>query len=316
MEWLNYHHLLYFWVVAREGGVSAAAVKLHLAQPTLSNQIRQLEKNLGAKLLVRRGRGVELTETGQIVFRYANEIFQLGREMTDAVRGRPTAGEGRLVLGVPDVLPKMVVHRLIQPALAMPEPVHLETYEGKLEDLLADLAAHRLDVVFSETPLSPTSSIRAFNHLLGECSLTCFAVGDLARKYRSDFPQSLHGAPMLLPTQNTLARRSMEQWFDEHQIRPQVRHEFQDSALLKVFGQEGEGIFMGSSAIESEICRRYGVRVVGRIPELRERYYALSVERRLKHPAVLAITRAARDELFRRRTETATEGDAKGDSGA
>lgn len=298
MEWLNYHHLLYFWMVAKEGGISRAAKQLHLAQPTLSSQIKKLEKSLGDQLFNRVGRSMVLTETGQTVFRYADEIFSLGRELTDALKGRPSQDRLKLVVGVPDVLPKLVVYQLLRPALDLDEQVQLECYEGKLNDLLAELALHRIDIVLADSPLTPQSHIRAFNHLLGECGVTIFGTSDFSKKYKREFPDSLHNAPMLLPTHNTSLRRALEQWFEQHDIRPHVVHEFEDSAVLKVFGQAGEGLFAAPTAIESQVSKQYSVRPVGRIPEVRERFYAISVERRLKHPAVIAISNAARSELF------------------
>ena len=239
-----------------------------------------------------------LTETGQIVYRYADEIFSLGRELTDTLQGRPSAERLRLAVGVPDVLPKLVVYQLLKPALSLEEPVQFVCYEGKLHDLLGELALHRLDIVLADAPLTPQSHIRAFNHLLGECGATVFGTPDLAKQYRRRFPKSLHGAPMLLPTQNTWLRRELERWFDEHGIRPDVVHEFEDSAILKVFGQAGEGLFAAPTAIEEQVAEQYSVRPVGRIEEVRERFYAISVERRLKHPAVVAISDAARNQLF------------------
>ena len=300
-DWLNYHHLLYFWMVAREGSMAAAGERLHLAQPTLSTQIKQLERSLGVQLFEKRGRQLVLTDAGRTVYRYADEIFELGREMTDVLRGLPSEGTLRLAVGVPDVLPKLIVYRLLQPALRLEEEVSLETREGKFDQLMVDLASHRLDVVLSETPLSPHSHIRAFNHELGECGLTCFATRELADRYGSDFPRSLDGAPMLLPTQNSATRRALELWFDQADIRPNVRHEFEDSALLKVFGQGGSGIFPAPTAIEQEVCRQYRVHVVGHLPDVKDRFYAISVERRLKHPAVLAICKSARKELGEKR---------------
>lgn len=298
MDWLNYHHLHYFWVVAREGSITQAAEQLHLAQPTLSNQIRKLEQSLGVKLFQRSGRNLMLTDSGQLVFRYADEIFTLGRELADAVRGRDSQFAQRFTVGIPDVLPKLVVFRLLKPALLFGERLQLVCYEGKLSDLLADLAVHRLDMVLADSPLGAGMHIRAFNHLLGECGASVFASPELAAQYRGDFPQFLDGAPMLLPTQNTSLRRGLEQWFDESGIRPETTHEFEDSALLKVMGQEGEGFFTAPAAIEKEICRQYRVQLVGRIDAVRERFYAISVERRLKHPAVVAISQAARREMF------------------
>ncbi len=298
MDWLNYHHLLYFWTVAKEGGISKAAKKLHLAQPTLSSQIKKLESSIGAKLFDRSGRSLVLTDTGQMVFRYADEIFTLGRELKDALKGRPSENRLKLTVGVPDVLPKLVVYELLKPAIDMEETVHLECYEGKLQDLLGDLALHRLDIVLADSPLTPDSSVRAFNHLLGECGVTVYGDKKLAKKYRKNFPQSLDEAPMLLPTHNTTLRRQLEQWMDDTGIAPTVMHEFEDSAVLKVFGQAGHGLFVTPTAVEDHVVNQYQVEIVGRIDEVVERFYAISVERRLKHPAVVAISEAAKTELF------------------
>jgi len=300
VDWLNYHHLLYFWTVAKEGGISRASEKLHLAQPTLSTQIRKLEKAIGANLFDRVGRSMVLTETGQTVYRYADEIFAIGRELTDTLQGLPTKNSLQLTVGVPDVLPKFIVYHLLKPALEIGEKVKLVCYEGKLKDLLADLALHRLDIVLADSPLTPETPIRAFNHLLGESSISIFGKTKFKNKYKQGFPQSLHGAPMLLPTQTTTLRRALEHWFDANGIRPQVVHEFEDSAVLKVFGQHGEGIFAAPTVIEEEVCRQYRVRTIGRIEEVKERFFAISIERRLKHPAVVKISEAARETLFGR----------------
>ncbi|MDV6034875.1 MAG: transcriptional activator NhaR [Phycisphaera sp. RhM] len=288
VDWLNYHHLLYFWMVAKEGGITAAADSLHLSQPTLSTQIQKLEKSMGVKLFDRKGRSMVLTDTGQVVFRYADEIFTLGREMTDVIRGRPSEDALRLVVGVPDVLPKLIVHRILRTALEMEDRVKLVVYEGKLKDLLSELALHRLDVVLADSPLTPEINVRAFNHLLGQCDVTVFGTAALAKKHKRDFPASLNGAPMLLPTQNTTLRRALEQWFDGMDLRPEVVHEFEDSALLKVFGQAGEGMIVVPTAVADEVGRQYSLEPIGRISEITERFYAISVERRLKHPAVVA----------------------------
>jgi LysR family transcriptional activator of nhaA len=297
-NWLNYHHLLYFWLTAREGSVTKACAQLHLSQPTLSSQIRKLEKSLGAQLFLRSGRSLVLTETGQLVYRYADEIFALGRELGDAVQGTSESASTRLVVGVPDVIPKLIVYRLLRPAIEMGQQVQLVTYEGKLDQLVADLGMHRLDVVLSDSPLSSSANVKAFTHLLGECGVTFFGAAELVKQYRARFPQSLTGAPMLLPTQTTHLRRALEQWFDELGLRPQRKHEFEDSALLKVFGQSGEGIFAAPSAIEREICSQYNVRVLGSTDTIKERFFAISIERRLKHPAVVKISQSARERLF------------------
>ncbi len=298
MERLNYDHLLYFWAAAKEGTVAAACEKLMLAQPTISGQIRLLENALGQKLFRRRGRYLVLTDTGRVVYRYADEIFSLGREMLDTVKGRPTGSPVRFNVGVADVVPKLVAHRLLEPALVLPERVRLVCYESTQAELLARLAIHDLDLILSDSPISPDLQVRAYNHLLGECGVSIFGTQRLADSYRRLFPRSLDGAPFVLPTSTTVLRRDLDHWFDAEDIRPVVLGEFDDSALLKVFGQTGAGLFAAPSVIEKEVRQHYGVRVVGRIEPLRARFYAISIERKVKHPAVVAITDAARTKLF------------------
>jgi LysR family transcriptional activator of nhaA len=298
VNWLNYHHLLYFWVVAREGSIARACEQLHLAQPTISSQLRKLEKSVGDQLFKRVGRKLVLTETGQLVLRYAEEIFSLGEELTDVLQGRPTGSPLRLLVGVAMVLPKLIAYRLLEPAMRLPEPVQLMCDEGKLDDLLMELAAHRLDIVLSDSPIGPAVNVRAYSHLLGECSVSVFGEAELARKFRRKFPESLDGAPFLLPRSSTTLRRSLDHWFESQNIHPQVVAEFEDSALMKAFAQQGAGIFAAPSAIDKEICRQYRVRPIGELTDVRERFYAISVERKLKHPAVVAISEAARGELF------------------
>ncbi|HYC00916.1 MAG TPA: transcriptional activator NhaR [Candidatus Limnocylindrales bacterium] len=300
IEWLNYHHLLYFWVVAREGGLVAAGRVLRLSHPTLSAQIHALENQLGEKLFTRSGRRLELTEMGRVVLRYADEIFSLGREMLDTVRGRSTGQPMRLDVGIADPVPKLVVRRLLEPALSLADPVRLACHEDSYGKLLADLALHSLDIVIADAPVPPGSSVRAFHHLLGETGVTFFGTAELARKFRRGFPKSLDGAPMLLPLENLSLRRALNQWFDRLDIKPAVTAEFEDSALLSVFGGDGVGIFQAPTVIEKEVTRQHGVEIIGRTQEVRERFYAISVERRLKHPAVVAISDAARHELFAR----------------
>ncbi|MBK6690249.1 MAG: transcriptional activator NhaR [Deltaproteobacteria bacterium] len=298
MEWLNYHHLLYFWAVAKHGSVARASQELKLAQPTLSGQVRSLERSLGEKLFKRAGRGLALTEAGTLVFGYADEIFGLGRELTDTLKGRPSGRPQRLSVGISDVLPKLVTQRLLEPALRLDPPTQLVCREDKTERLLAELSLHSYDLVLADSPVTGSVRVRAFNHLLGECSVTAFGTKTLAERHRRGFPRSLDGAPVLLPTDNTLLRRSLDQWIETQNIRPRVVAEFEDSALLKVFGQKGEGIFFAPTVIEEEIRRQYEVVPLGRVPEVRERFYAITVERRIKHPAALAICEAARGQLF------------------
>ncbi|OFX21908.1 MAG: LysR family transcriptional regulator [Anaeromyxobacter sp. RBG_16_69_14] len=298
MEWLNYHHLLYFWVVAKEGSIARATRELRLAQPTISGQIHRLEEVLGEKLFARKGRNLELTEIGRVVFRYAEEIFALGRELQDTLKGAPVGRPLTLVVGVADVVPKLIARRLLEPALKVSEPVHLVCREDKPDRLLAELAVHELDIVLADAPVSPSLRVRAFNHLLGECDVVFLAAPKLAATHRRGFPRSLDGAPLLLPTENTALRRSLDQWFTTHDIRPRVVGEFEDSALLKEFGQTGLGIFPAPSVIVDEVRGQYRVRLVGRLEEVRERFYAISVERKLKHPTVVAISQEAREKIF------------------
>lgn len=297
MEWLNYHHLRYFWAVAREGSVTRASEKLHISQPTVSAQIRELEQALGEKLFARAGRSLALTEVGRVVFRYADEIFGLGRELLDTVKGRPTGRPARLTVGLANVVPKLIAYRLLEPALRLPEPVLIECVEDRPERLLAELAVHALDLVIADAPVGPGVKVRAYSHLLGETAIGVFGAPALTGGRRA-FPGCLEGAPFLLPGQATTLRRELDHWLDARKLRPRVVGEFDDTALLNVFGQAGRGLFAAPLAIEKEMRRQLGVRRLGVIPEIKERFYAISVERRLKHPAVLAISQAARETLF------------------
>lgn len=296
---LNYHHLLYFWTVVREGGVSRAAEKLRLSQPAISAQIKLLEAALGERLLQRQGRALVLTDVGRVVDRYATEIFTAGGELLDTLKGRPSGRALRMAVGVANSVPKLVVSRLLRPAVAGPQPAQITCTEDDPEQLLARLATHELDVVISDTPAPPYVRVKVFNHLLGESGTTFFAGAGLARRLRRQFPRSLSGAPMLLPTINTSLRRSLEQWFAAEDLRPTVAGEFEDPALLTTFGEWGRAVFAAPTAIEREVTRSHRVVIVGRTAAVRERYYAISIERRLKHPGVAAITSRARTEIFR-----------------
>ncbi len=301
VDWINYHHLLYFFVVAREGGLVQAGKVLRLSHPTLSAQIHTLEDQLGEKLFVKVGRKLELTEMGRVVYRYADEIFSLGREMVDTVKGRGVGKQLRLDVGIVDVVPKLVVRRLLQPALDLAEPVRLVCIEAPYEKLLADLALHALDIVIADAPVPAGSNIRAYNHLLGETGVSFFAVRSLASQLRRKFPASLAGAPALLPLTDLPLRRALDQWFEQHAVKPKVIAEFEDSALLKAFGADGVGFFAAPTVVEAEVMSQYGVETIGRSDEVNERFYAISAERRLKHPAVVAISDAARHDLFSKR---------------
>lgn len=295
---LNFHHLYYFYIVAREGSVARACEVLHLAQPTVSGQVKKLERSLGEALFARAGRNLVLTDVGRLVYGYAEEIFSVSREMLDALEGRGPERPLRLTVGVVDALPKLVAYRILEPALHLEDPVHLTCREGKLEALLADLAIHGLDLVLSDSPAQPMVRIRAYNHLLGECGVSVFATAGLAGRYQEGFPGSLEGAPFLLPMEGTALRPALERWFEAQGLRPRTVAEVEDAALLKAFGHAGVGLFAAPSAIEGEVREQYGVEVVGRLAEVQERFYAIAVERRLKHPAVVAISRAARTTLF------------------
>jgi LysR family transcriptional activator of nhaA len=288
MEWLNYHHLLYFWTVVREGGVSRAADKLRLSQPTVSAQVRRLEETLGHRLFERRGRTLVPTAVGRMVYEYAEDIFGLGGEMLEALRGRPTGRALQLTVGVANAVPKLIVSRLLQPVLRERRDVKIVCVEGNPEELLLRLATHALDVVISDTPAPPHFRVRVFNHALGESGTSFFAPTGLARRGR--FPKSIDGAPLLLPTATTAYRRALDDWFDATGVRPRVVAEFDDSALLLAFAASAQAMFPAPTAIEREVSRYTGARVVGRTDAVRERYVAVSIERKLKHPAVVAIT--------------------------
>ena len=292
MEWLNYHHLLYFWTVAREGSIAGATKKLNLTQPTISTQLRQLEESLGEKLFEKSGRGLVLTEAGRVALRYADEIFALGRELRDTLRDRPTGKPVRVTIGIADVVPKLVAYRVLRPALASAADVEMVCREASPETLLALLGQHELDLVITDAPAS--GALRTYNQLLGESGTTFFAAPALAARAKKHFPDSLNGAPLLLPRHATQLRRALELWLDSTGIEPRRIGEFDDLALLTTFGRAGAGIFPAPSSIERDIERQYNVRVVGRLPEVKQRFYAVSAERKIKNPIVSAITAAAR----------------------
>lgn len=297
MEWLNYHHLFYFWVVARRGSIVKASEELLLAPPTISAQISQLEDYLGEKLFTRTGRRLVLTEVGKIAYGYAQEIFSLGRELTDTLKGRPTGRALKLQVGVADVLPKRLAYRLIEPALHLASPVRVICREDPPDRLLALLALHEIDLILSDAPFGPGISVRAYNHPLGECGAGFYARPKLAAAYRRKFPHSLNGAPFLLPTASASMRSNLDQWFEAEDVRPVVTGEFEDFTLLRAFAEGGHGIFAAPRVLDREL-RRNGFGVVGYTEEVRARFYAISVERRVKNPAVIAICDTAREKLF------------------
>ena len=297
MEWLNYHHLLYFWTVVRAGGLAAAAEELRLAPSTLSVQIRRLEESLSEKLLRKAGRRLVLTEMGRVVYGYADEIFSTGREMLEAVRGRPTGRPIRVVVGVADVVEKLVAARLIEAALRLPEPVRVVCREASPARLFEALARHELDVLITDAPVGAELRLRAYNHLLGESGVSFVAAPALAAACRRGFPRSLDGQPLLLPTENMDVRRGLDQWLEGQGIRPRVVGEFEDGALLREFGTAGHGVFVTPTMVEAPLLRAHGLRAVGRTEAVRARVYAVSAERRIKNPAVAAICGAAEGDL-------------------
>ncbi|MCF8186272.1 MAG: transcriptional activator NhaR [Sulfuritalea sp.] len=295
---LNYKQLNYFWQVARAGSIARASEQLDLTPQTLSGQIGLLEASLEASLFRRVGRGLELTETGRLALSYADEIFEIGAEMEQALSGGTVKQVATFRVGIADVMPKSIVYRLLAPAMSLNEPIKIICREDKLDKLLGDLAIHRLDLVLSDRPMPAEMDIKGLNHKLGECGVSFFAAPALAEKYGANFPASLNHAPLLVPSLDTAMRGRLMRWFDSQRLRPQIVGEFDDSALMKAFGQAGIGIFTAPSVIADEITQQYGVVVLGRIDEVLDFYYAISVARKFDHPAVLAICETASTALF------------------
>ena len=296
---MNFKHLHYFWVTAKAGGIMRAGEQLHTTPQTLSGQIKLLEQWLGRKLFRKSGRQLELTEDGRLALGYADQIFALGSELEAAVR---LARGGQRVLdfsvGVADSVAKSVAYRLLEPALAVAMPVRMICVEGKFPDLLAQLALQRLDLVIADEPMSRRISVKAFNHPLGSTAMSFFCTPALKAKLKGDFPQCLNDAPMLIQGSSASVRQQLEGWLTRYQIHPRIVGEFDDGALMTAFGREGRGVFMSPSVLEPETIAQFGVEVIGRSSELVEEFYAVSVERRITHPCVVAITDAARGRLF------------------
>jgi LysR family transcriptional regulator, transcriptional activator of nhaA len=298
MEWLNYHHLFYFWTVARDGSIAKASKALRLAPPTVSEQIRSLEQSLGIKLFEKEGRNLVLTDAGHVAYEYAEDIFSRGREMTDVLSGRTSRRMNRFTLGIADVVPKMIVYRLLLPVLKLPDPIRLVCREGDPDKLIAQLAIHEVDLVISDAPLDPSLRIQAFTHLLGQSGLTFFAHPKLAKNLKARFPKCLDGLPFLMPADNTDLRRSLEHWLEVQKVRPLIVGEFEDSALAAVFSEAAVGAFAAPTPTEVQIKRQYGLSVLGRTRDIVASFYAISLDRRLKHPAVIAISEFAHHSVF------------------
>lgn len=294
MEWLNYHHLLYFWTVAKKGSLREASESLNVSQPSISAQLALLESALNEKLFRKSGRGKALTEVGQVVFNYADEIFALGREMIHTIKGRASQRRLRLYVGVVDSLPKLVTNRILAPVFEMKESAHVLCSEGKLEDLLAQLVMHRLDLVLADEPISGHLKARTFNHLIGESTVTFCAAPKLAKTLKRGFPRSLHDAPAFLPMSHTSLRRSLDKWFHSLSIQPQVLAEFEDQALMKALAADGKGFIALPTVALKEAKTHYGFASIGlAAPSCQERFYAITAERRISHPAIAAITQHA-----------------------
>lgn len=295
MTSLNLKHLRYFQVVANEGSIARAAEVLHLTPQTISGQLRELEDNIGSKLFQKDGRGLTLTDTGRLALSYADEIFRLKGELEHVLEG---GSAGSLRVGIAMVVPKLIAYRILAPALEMPESVRLSCHEAPLVDLLGELSAHKLDLVLADSPLSPELNVRAYNHHLGASGTSFFAAHPAADRLRSGFPHSLTDAPFLMPSRGAALRSNLENWLERLGIVPNVIAEFDDRALMKAFGEAGVGAFTSPTAVEEDVSRKYGVEVIGRVGELAEHFYAITLERRIHHPAVSVVTEAARRRLF------------------
>jgi LysR family transcriptional activator of nhaA len=291
---LNYQHLLYFWSVVRTGSVTRAANELSLSTPTVSAQLRTLEERLGEKLLEKSGRKLVPTEVGRVVFTFAEQIFEVGRELLDALEQRPSRRPLRFTVGIDDVLPKEMAQRLLEPAMRMGQAVHLVCREGTLERLVASLAIHELDAVLSDAPASPTLNVRAYNHLLGTSGICWMATPAIASSLRRGFPRSLDGVPMLLPTDDTAIRRMLDQWLEQHELRPLLVGEFEDYALLREFARAGHGFAPVHAVQEAQFRREHGLQRVGEARPVTAQFFAISLERRIKHPALAAVVAGAR----------------------
>ena len=298
MEWLNYHHLRYFWTVARKGGVRKAAEELHVSQPSISAQLRLLEESLGQKLFRRSGRNLVLTETGQLVLNYADEIFSAGRELMNAVKQRPGKHPVRVNIGLTDAFPKLIAFQILRAAFRSEAAVHMICREGEIGPLVSHLQSHRLDIVLADEPASSALKAKTFNHRLGRSGVTFCAVPSLAAKLRRNFPQSLDGAPALLPTQNMGMRAALETWFDSKAIRPRLVGEFEDSALMEVCSTGGRGFTAVHTVVDRAALKHFGLRVIARVDECGTDFYAITAERRVKHPAAVAITEHAYSSVF------------------
>jgi len=297
---INFRHLYYFWVVAKEGSITRAAERLDVAVQTISAQLNLLEQSIGKALLAPQGRRLVLTEAGRVALGYADQIFLLGEQMQEVLSETDVGQTMRLTVGVSDSMPKLIASRLLEVALRLPQKVKLVCHEDDFESLLGDLSVHKLDVVLTDRPVPSGTTLRVFSHLLGESAVTLFGLPDLAERYRPGFPTSLHGAPLLLPTRNHAIRGRLDHWFEANDVRPDVVGEFDDNAMMNTFAHHGLGLFPASSALEAEAKAEFGAVPVGELSGVREQFYAISNERKIKHPAVEAILNASHGAIFRK----------------
>jgi LysR family transcriptional activator of nhaA len=298
MRSLNYKHLRYFWVVAKTGSIARAAEQLHLTPQSISGQLTEFAQVLGLELFRRAGRNLEVTEEGRRVLSYADEIFAIGDELIDVIKDQQNKKSLPLMIGIADSVSKSVAYRLLEPALKLPEPVRLICREGRLVPLLSELSVHHLDMIIADRPMPSHLNVRGFNHLLGESSLTVFGSPELAKKYHGDFPSCIKYAPFLLPGEDAAIRPKLMAWLADNNLRPDIKGEFDDSALMKSFGQAGAGLFVAPSAISERVCEQYQVIKIGEISSVKEQLYMISTERRLTHPAIITISKTGREDVF------------------
>lgn len=298
MATLNYKHLRYFWMVGKTGSIARAAEQLHLTPQSISGQLSEFEAALGVKLFRRSGRNLELTEAGRRILSYAEEIFVIGDELLDALHDQKARKMLPFRVGIADSVSKSVAYQLIAPALKLGEPVRLVCREGRLTSLLAELAVHRLDMIIADRPMPANLNVRGYSHLLGESGLSVFGTRSLAKELRGKFPAALDNAPFLFPGEDVAIRQELVQWLDANDLRPRIVGEFDDSALMKTFGEAGAGLFVAPTAIVNHVCKQHNVIEIGRIDAVVEHLYAITTERRLTHPAIVAISKVARQDVF------------------
>ncbi len=301
---LNYNHLYYFYAVAKHGSITAASAQLHLTPQTISGQLSHFESQMGVRLFDRKGKRLQLSQMGQLIYQRAEAIFQLGDELRNVLTDQAPVQWPTFTVGITDVVPKALAYQLLNPAFNLTEPVRLICHEGDQDSLLADLAIDKLDLILTDRPLQPGSHVKAYNHQLVESGFTFFAASLLAAKCRAGFPQSLSGQPFLMQGKESVARQRLDSWLEKQKIKPNIIAEFDDSALMKCFGQENHGVFTAPTILEETIVSLYQVEIIGRTEQIKEHYYAISPERRLKHPAILEIVNAVQQRSIEKANQS------------